>query len=97
MVAPFSTFPVSHNLTGGFYIDQDAFTVLGTTSSPIDTLTITVNDDLTAPEVQFANFLGDINVTAVPDQASTVGLLSMALVPLIGLGVRQRRLSAATK
>jgi hypothetical protein len=49
------------------------------------------------PGGYFEYSIDDINVAPVPDQASTVGLLGVALAPLIAMGVRQRRLSAATR
>ena len=62
--------------------------VYGLPDAPIDTLDITVT--ISGTSSYGTLYVDDINV-GVPDSASTVGLRGVALVPLIAMGVRQRR------
>ena len=81
------------NVSGVYYPGGYSSTVAFASPNPdLDALFITFQEG----QPYYVNFeIDDVNVSTVPDQASTFGLLALALVPLIALGVRQRRLAAA--
>jgi len=83
--------------TGGFFNGNSgqSYNFNYNSSVEIDTLFISVGME---PDIERNWSLTDINVTpqvAVPDHASTAGLLVLSLIPLVGLGIRQSRSSAS--